>query len=257
MANDLIKQFLHLRKWAVSHKGFSAAILAGIVASGVIGGVGFWEHGGISNIEARSASVAFQTSVTGITTNANLTPLDVNGNYYNTFNISQYKSVSYGSGSSNSTLLLNISNILPGDYVEFQITIKNTGGATFLLNATGNNYSINDAAYNSSTGAYVPPSENVTGPMNGMNSTPVSVGPYTFGMNFGNLQGMNTSDFESSLVGQSYWAMDWGASTPNIPHSLTHGAVFTYYIWVGLGTNAQYPPTEAVFVLNIPMVPAR
>ena len=232
---------------------FWVAMVVLLMAGTATAAVMAWEHPSMIGVETSHANVSFKTTVTGITTDSNQTPLLVDGHYYNQANISGFSYVSYGNGRIPSSLMLNIGNILPGDYAEFQVTIANTGSTTLEFS----NYTMTDAAYNSTTGAYVPPSENVTGLMNATGSPLVAIAPYTYSTNFGNLTGYTAQDFYALLDGHSYWAFNWGSTTLKIPSELKNGQSFTYDIFVGLGTTAPYPPTNAEFTMSIPLAPVR
>lgn len=242
--------------WIFSHKKFAIGIMAILMVAPVSAAlVMHWESQDKTTVIGNAATVGFDTNIAGLVTNANQTPLQLSGSntLYNESNIAQYSANINTHRVGNSTFSLSIYNLLPGDYVGFTVTVKNLGGATLAFG----NYSLNDAAYNSTTGAFMPPSENVTGAMNGTNSTYMPIAADTYSGNFGNMVGYTAQQFENSLVGHSYWEFSWGSNTKVIPKDLKPGQSFSYTMYVGLGTTASYPPTQAVFTMDIPLIPAQ
>ena len=234
------------------HKAL-AAIIAVVLMGSAVAGIVAWKTTSNVQVTSTPATVSFTTTVNGVSTNANQTMLAINGHYYNMTNITDYSVSEKQVATQSSVLDLSIGQVLPGDYVQFNVTITNTGQATLIFG----NYTMNDSAFNTTTGAYVPPSENTTGAMNGTNSSLILIATDTFSTNFGNLQGYTASDFQASLAGQSYWEANFGAYQTVIPHELKPEQSFEYTMFIGLGTNAPYPPTTSVFDLQIPLIPIR
>ena len=72
---------------------------------------------------------AFTTTVTGVATNAVDNPITINGNSYTTHNIQNYLKHSDDCG----TVSISASNFVPSDYVQFAVTITNTGTDTLAF----------------------------------------------------------------------------------------------------------------------------
>ena len=249
MANDILKQIWRLRTWMAGHKGISAAILAVIMTGGVVGGVAFLEHGGATQVITREASVSFTTTVVGLTTNANQTSIGINGADYNLTNIQTFVATTAGNGGSNATVALSTSNFLDGDYVAFSVTIKNTGDAALLLNATNNNVTVKDYFVNSN-GNYI------------LVSGYPATGNTSFGMNSTGFGNDSLSTFITYLNDPSdglttNWLNDWGSLVGPIPHEISKGQSFTFELYVGLGSQASYPMPNQLFSISIPLTPAR
>ena len=230
-----------------------AVVIAVVMMGSAVAGIVAWKTTSNVQITSTPATVSFTTTVNGVSTNASQTMLIINGNSYNETNIKSLTLTEIQTATQSSVLNVKIGQMLPGDYVQFNVTITNTGQATLMFG----NYTMNDAAYNTTTEAFIAPSENVTGAMNGTNSSLVPVSTDTFSTNFGNLQGYTTTDFEAYLSGQTYWADNFGAYHTVIPQELKPGQSFEYTMFIGLGTNAPYPPTTSVFDLQIPLIPIR
>lgn len=247
MANDIVRKLWRFREWAGVHKGISAAILAVIVTGGVVGGVSFLEHGGATVITTREANVSFTTTVVGLTTNANQTPLEINGAYYNMTDIQNFAYTANGNGGTNSTVSMSTANFLDGDYAAFNVTIKNTGDAALLLNTSNNNVTIKDYFIDSS-GNYIAPSGYPT------------TGNTTFAMNYTGFGNDSLTTFVNYLYNTSLntnWLNDWGSLAGPIPHEIVKGQSFTFELYVGLGSQAAYPIPDQFFSISIPLTPAR
>lgn len=98
-----------------------------------------WSGASISTFNQSAAVVGYTESLSFITTNANLTPLIIGNGTSNTtvmFNTPHFE-VSSASGSAigYANVYANISNMVPGDWVEFNVTITNTGTAALFAGA--------------------------------------------------------------------------------------------------------------------------
>lgn len=237
----------------VSHKGISAAVVAVIMAGGVFGGVMFLQHSSSGGILSSHANISFTTEIQGVSTNANQTPLAIDGSFYNLTDITNFHSSVSGNGGLNSTFTVTAGNFLDGDYVEFAVTITNTGGAPLILNATNNNYTYSNYFVNTQ-GQYInSPNASLYG--NGYQNV-------SSPMNYTGFGTAPTIQQELNLMSSSGWDINWvnwwGAASSNpIPHELKNGQSFTYDVFVGLGTQAAYNIPDQFVGINIPLVPAR
>lgn len=93
-----------------------------------------WSGVSVSSFNQSTAIVGYTESLSFIGTNANFTPLIIgNGTSNATVTFSTpYFEVSSSSGSAEgfANVYANISNMVPGDWAEFNVTITNTGTAT-------------------------------------------------------------------------------------------------------------------------------
>ncbi|AKA48256.1 hypothetical protein IX51_03095 [uncultured archaeon] len=244
-----------LKNLAVFAKGrtrkFWVAIIVILMSGSATAAVMAWEHPSNFNLTSSHASVAFETVVTGISTNANQTPLSINGHNYNLDNVINFNYISHGNGGMASNVNLQTGNFLPGDYVQFQVTVTNTGGTTLLLNSTDNNYTYSNYFVNSQ-GQYInSPDQQLYG--NGYNN---SSSP----MNYTGFGDAPTTQQVLTLMGSSGWNINWvnwWGSASVIPHELKHGQSFTYDLYIGLGDQAAYNIPDQYFSLNVFMPPAR
>lgn len=72
----------------------------------------------------------FTTTVVGVVTNAVYTPITLDGHSYTTTNIADYTKMAFGTPS---TVSISASNFVPEDYVQFAVTITNTGTDTLAF----------------------------------------------------------------------------------------------------------------------------
>src|SRR5208282_5960748 len=69
---------------------------------------------------------SFTTTIVGIATNAVDSPITINGYSFTTHTIQDYSTQTSVSG----TVSISAGNFLPSDYVQFAVTITNTGTST-------------------------------------------------------------------------------------------------------------------------------
>lgn len=92
-----------------------------------------WSGSAVSSFSQSTAVVSYTESLTFTATNANLTPLIIGNGTTNTtvlFSTPQFVvSLASGSAVGFANVYANVSNMVPGDWVEFNVTITNTGTA--------------------------------------------------------------------------------------------------------------------------------
>jgi hypothetical protein len=167
---------------------------------------------------------SFTTTIIGITTNVVYTPVTINGYSFTISNIHNYHQSDNGG-----TVSISASNFLPNDYVQFAVTITNTGTATLTFQPF--TYTI----------GYPSPTTTVS-----KSWTLANFGTDTL------------STYLTQLAGSSNWVMDFSyTKAATLPTTLAPGATFTYNLYVGLGSNVPYGIPGCYFSLSIPLAPAR
>jgi hypothetical protein len=170
-----------------------------------------------------SGALAFSAFTGNITTNVNATAgyigwsENVTGTYvymHNTNVKTTYKNVSTPSFSEDSTVMsLGVSNLAPGNWVEFNITVKNTGSVGLEL-GTASVQNIKTSSANLVT------------------HSATSMGNFTYG------QMLSGNGFE-------YWINESPSG------SLDHGASTTFNIFIGLGYSSTNLYQDASTSFNV------
>jgi hypothetical protein len=163
---------------------------------------------------------SFTTTIVGITTNVVYTPVTINGYSFTISNIHNYHQSDSGG-----TISITASNFIPNDYVQFAVTITNTGTATLTFQPF--TYTI------------------------GYPSPTTAVSKSWTLANFGT---DTLSTYLTSLSLSSNWLMDFSYTGASLPTKLVSGATFTYNLYVGLGSNVPYGIKNCYFSLSIPLV---
>jgi len=168
---------------------------------------------------------SFTTTIVGITTNVVYTPVTINGYSFTISNIHNYHQSDSGG-----TISITASNFLPNDYVQFAVTITNTGTATLTFQPF--TYTI----------GYPSPTTTVS-----KSWTLANFGTDTLSTYLTHLDGSLSTN----------WAMNFSyTKTATLPTTLAPGATFTYNLYVGLGSNVPYGISGCYFSLSIPLAPA-
>jgi hypothetical protein len=188
---------------------------------------------------------SFTTTIVGVTTNVVYTPITINGNSFTTSNIHNYL-VQSDTG----TVSISASNFIPGDYVQFAVTITNTGTATLAFQPYGynnwfvyaNGLEIPSADYPSVIVGYPAPTSIVNIPW-----TLTNFGTDTLSTYLTYLDGSRSTN----------WVMDFSyTKAATLPTTLAPKATFTYNLYVGLGSNVPYGIPGRYFSLSIPLTPS-
>ena len=243
-----------------------AVILVAALAISTVAALGptiaTWVDTSLTQLTAKTATATFTTSIVGVSTNAISSPLNIDGYSITSANIGNYQpAVQYGDPNTLSNITITASGFVPNDYVEFAVTITNTGTATETFQA----YTYVCEFVNAQG---VPTSW--TSPIDGLHSSPKPpvVNAWTNDGFNGAAGGgvpsgttLSTPVFINELIGTgatSYntnWEVAWG-STSVLPTTLAPGATFTYNLYVGLGSNVPYGIPGCYFSLSIPLAPA-
>ena len=180
-----------------------------------------WSGSANSFFDQSAATVSYTETLSFVHTNAVINPLKVG-------NVNGYQDVNYTTGSyviskvpggvaSTLNVYVNVSNLVPGDYAQFQVIINNTGSATLNMSEM----SFSKTTYNANNQV-----------LNGL--TPIS-----------GLQPPVTSSYLSSVVanGVTGFSGDMlflvNATTPNSTNGyVAPGQSISYTVYAILPTNA-------------------
>jgi len=188
-----------------------------------------------------SQTYSFTTTVLGISSNVVSTAVTLNGVTYTSKNIHSYfsQSVNYGA------ISITLNNFIPNDYVQFSVTIANTGtGSLQFQPFTYSLYFINPS------GIMISPP--YPSPITGYPAPIVSQQePWTI-----TAFGTDTlTTFLARLSGDNNWLVDFSYTGANtLPTTLSPGGAFTYNLYVGLGCNVPYGIPREYFSLSIPII---
>ena len=184
---------------------------------------------------------AFTTTVTGVATNAVNNPITINGNSYTTHNIQNYLKQSDNCG----TVSISASNFVPSDYVQFAVTITNTGTDTLVFQPFTYSFYFVTSSGHIINPPYPAPVTGYPAPIN-----PSPAQPWTLA-SFGT---DSLSNYLVKLSGSKNWVMDFSYTNgATLPSTLAPGATFTYNLYAGLGSNVPYGIPSCFFSLSIPL----
>ena len=117
-----------------------------------------WSGSSIASFSQSAAVVSYTETLSFLGTNANLTPVDIGSGYSShivTFNSPKFEiSNSSGNAVGSASVYANVSNMVPGDWVEFGVVITNTGSASLFAGAP--NYSFASTSDTLSLGLLAP-----------------------------------------------------------------------------------------------------
>lgn len=132
-----------------------------------------WSGASTAYFNESAAVVGFNEKLSFEGTNANLTPLIVGNGIFNTTvnfdSLPFWLYSSNGSATGDANVFANVSNMVPGDWVEFNVVITNTGTATLYVGNPA--YSFNNATSNLTLNTVVNPNSVI-------NNGPESDTPY-------------------------------------------------------------------------------
>ena len=98
-----------------------------------------WSGSSVASFSQSAAVVSYTETLFFLGTNANLTPINIGNGYSNhtvVFNSPQFEiSNSSGNAGGSANVYANVSNMVPGDWVEFSVTITNTGSVSLFAGA--------------------------------------------------------------------------------------------------------------------------
>ena len=188
-----------------------------------------------------SQTYSFTTTVLGVSSNVVSTPITLNGVTYTSKNIQSFfsQSVNYGA------ISITLNNFVPNDYVQFSVTIANTGTESLQFQPfTYSLYFINLSGSIISP-PYPSPITNYPAPIVNQQE------PWTITA-FGT-DALTT--FLTRLSGDNNWLADFSYTGANtLPTTLSPGGTFTYNLYVGLGCNVPYGIPSEYFSLSIPLI---
>jgi uncharacterized membrane protein YbaN (DUF454 family) len=216
-----------------------------------------WISNSVVNVTSSSATDTFTTTVTGLQTNAEYNPIDINGVTYagnvtgqqpnGGSPITAFSDVSYGTGGQNSTAAINSGGWVAGDWALLQVTIQNTGSVTLNMPT----YSIANYFVDSS-GNFLTPQPAGTSPYY-LNNEAMTTGNFGQDIPTADIAQMNGPSWNNWYNDNIWNYQNQGAVMPTI---LAPGATFTYYIFTGLGLTAPYPISNQLYSISILLMPA-
>jgi hypothetical protein len=197
-----------------------------------------------ASIPGQKPKDSFTTTVTGVGTNVIATPVTINCHSFTKNNIHDYPLQFSDDG----TVSICASNFLPGDYVQFTVTITNTGTETLAFQPFSYCCYFVDKCGNLISPPYSAPISGYPAPINHQGDWSLACfGTDTLGTYLTYLDGSRSTNW---LIDFSYTA----AAT--LPKTLAPGATFTYNLFLGLGTNVPYGIPGYCLKLNIPLASA-
>jgi hypothetical protein len=238
-----------------------AVILVCALAASTVAALGptiaSWTQSSISSITSYAATDSFTTTVVGAATNAVNTPVTINGYSFTTSTITGFTpAVQSGDGANPSTVTMTSGNFVPGTYVEFWVTIKNTGTATLAFQPC-----TYDIWFVDSSGTMIPFTDYYLYPAIAI-ANPGTTGPKVDINVPWTLSDFGTDNLAAYLVYlDTSWNTNWVAdfsylTSGTLPATLAPGATFTYHLFIGLGSDAPYGIPGMYFSLSIPLMPA-
>jgi len=220
-----------VRRMTVLSIGIAAMLIAFFATTNAFG-----------SITGQAPKYSFTTTIVGVNTNVITTPVTINGGSFTRYKIQNYFVQSSNCG----TVSISASNFLPGDYVEFQVTITNTGSETLAFQPfTYSCYFVDKSGvlisppYSTPVAGYPAPIINQQ-----KTWTLTNFGTDTLATYLTYLDGSRSANW---LTEFSYT----GATT--LPTTLVSGATFTYNLYLGLGSNVPYGLPGDYFSLSIPL----
>lgn len=214
-----------------------------------------WIDKSIVSITAATATATFSTTVTQVSTNASATPISVTG-----------LGTSYGDPNTPSIVAITAGGFVPNDYVEFQVTITNTGTATLAFQPyTLNCYFLDSGGNPIKSGSW--DTGNYAGTFAKSYAWSAFDTPGGALPNNGLVGSSSATAFADQMVDANSrvlygvefvtnWGVAWGDGTAAPPLTLAPSATYTYWIYVGLGTDVPYGIPNMFFSLTVPMMAA-
>ena len=197
-----------------------------------------------ASISGQKPTGSLTTTVIGVDANIIATPVTINGHSFTKSNIHDYP-IRF---SNDGTVSLCLSNFLPGDYVQFAVTIRNTGSTTLSFQPYAYSFYFVTGSGTMMNPPYPSPITGYPAPISIVNR------PWTLA-NFGT---DTLSAYISKYLAGSQstnWVIDFSyTKAATLPATLAPGATFTYNLYVGLGSNVPYGIPNYYFSLNIPLV---
>ena len=191
-----------------------------------------------------TASVSYTQTLTFEQTNANMTPLGVAGG--NTLSDVTHTTPMQvidktTSASKNGAVLqyANVSNMVPGDIVVFEVTVANTGTATLNLSSV-NVYNADGTTLKITTGAGSTIDSSGQGQTVNMSTAFLPSVSMSDAVNY-----MNSIPGSMGLIGGAL------PGQTTVPQYLTAGQSFTYVVYLVVGANDAYGDAGFGISINV------
>lgn len=261
------------------------SLLAVFIALAVIGGamgagVLIYHATSQTSMVNSEAPTSVTTTITGVSTNAQNTPIELGGNSYTSATITGFTQTDVSS-SPFSSVSFDGADFVPGTYVYFEITVTNTGTTALYIST----YTVESYYLNLKADWGTPANTTLkAGNGGGLLSTPQLVDQTDYpGLNdyflinntfattpAGNGTssdiysenpsfGMDTFSESQNYFGESAYNTQWfsdNAVPTEVNPTIAPGSSFTWYWFVGLGSNAPLNLPAISMSLSITLVPA-
>ncbi len=210
----------------MNKKLFAMMMVPVVVVMGGTFAFSAWSGSANAFFNSQAATVGYTETLSFVHTNASVNPITISNGHSSTTVTSSTAGYTVDTQSGGAASTLNVyangTGLVPGDFVEFQVTILNTGSAVLNTSLVGVN---SVAVYNSNgqliTGTDVPISEL---------QPPITTAYLNSVVNTGNY-GYGVSD-------QGVGYLINATSTSSSPASLAHGQSITYSVYVILPMTA-------------------
>jgi hypothetical protein len=231
------------------------AVLISALAMGIaMPAIATWIGQSVVKITSSTATDTFTTTVAFVQTNASASPITMYGTpFTNGSTPGTVLGSSSGNPSAPSIVSFTASGFVPGDWIELDVTIKNTGTCT--LQFTNWNYSC--YFVNATTGLPI-----TSGPWTESPYPPYSASSGPLAWTLASFGSDSTAAFLQYIKGTGPgigWDITWTANNSyqagSLPTTLAPGASFTYVLYVGLGVNVPYGIPNMYYSITVNMVP--
>lgn len=124
----------------MNKKLFALMMVPVIVVMGGTFAFSAWAGSATSVFNETTATFAYTQNITFVQTNADMTPLNISGtNSFTSVTMNTPMQIldptTHGSSSTGVIQYVNVSNLVPGDIVAFNVAVKNTGTSTLNLSS--------------------------------------------------------------------------------------------------------------------------
>lgn len=224
----------------MNKKLFALMMVPVIVVMGGTFAFSAWSGSATSVFNESTATFSYTQNITFVHTNANMTPLGVAGANdltdvtYNT-PMQMLDPTTAGSSSAGVVQYANVTNLVPGDYVELYVTIANTGSATLNLSSVSV-FNTDGTTLQINTGA----GTNNNAQTTNMSNEFLPPASLSAAMAYNNAHPNSLS---------AYWGTQPGQTT--VPQYLTQGQSFTFVMYLMVGSSDTYSHIGFAIEFNI------
>lgn len=206
-----------------------------------------WTSGSAAVFNQTTATFSYSQELSFISTNANMTPIGISG--VNTLTGVTYMTPSQAidptqTGTSSTSVIqyANTTNLVPGTWVEFQVTITNTGTATINMSSV-TVYNADGQAVQITTGS----GSTINGPSSGQ----------TVNMSSAFLPAISLQDalnYAATIPGSLGFIGGALPGSTTVPQYILPGGSFTYVGYIVVGAHDTYTHFGVGIQLNLSTV---